>query len=332
MALISRNVSLVAVTSLNGEGCAKGCAEADECAFAVVSTLLASGSPYVYVNEEGGQHDQWVETELSTWTSGSPSDIVGVQDFILVVNPNETLPLARSMDKGTTFTFLSGNSDMASHAPHAADLLSPDKIIAVGADGYVYMSTDYGDTWETVDSGAATTESLTKVMICRDNPAVVYAIGANNAIIKSENGGYTWVALTGPSENDALTAIEVLHQNDVLVGNDDGELWYTTDGGESWSQQADLPSLPASASLKALSCCACGDVDKHGACYAAVEDTGSTDHVIYRNAGWGSGQWEIETGFDALDLAPADLVCCNNNRALVVGGDGSTEGFTGLIA
>ena len=332
MALILQDVSLVAVTSLNGEGCAKGCAEADQCAFAAVSTLGDEAAPLLYVNEAGGQHDEWTALSLATWTVGDPSDVFGVESFIMIVNGSEALPLARSQDKGATATYLAGHADMATHNPWAGDLISPDVMVVVGADGYVWLSTDYGTTWTTVDSGGATTEDLTKVMICRQNSAIVYAIGENNAFIKSENGGYTWFALTGPSAVDNLTAIEITNENDLLIGNDDGELWESADGGESWTQQADLPDLPTNASLNAISCCSCGPVDKSGVCYAIIEDTSSTDHVVYRNAGYGSAQWEVEQGFGALTEAPEDIVCCENNRALVVGGDGDDEGFTGLIS
>jgi len=332
MALITQDVSLVAVAVLNGEGCAKGCAERDDCAFAVVSNLGNEGSPWVYVNEEGGQHDQWSGVGLTTWTTEDPTDIVGVKSFIMVVSGSETLPLARSMDKGTTFAFLSGATDMTSNAPYAADLITPDKILMVGANGYVWMSTDYGETWSTVDNGAATTEDLKKIMICRQNPAVVYAIGDNNAIIKSINGGYNWVALTGPSAADALTALEVLNENDVLVGNDDMELWYTVDGGTSWTQQSTLPGLPTAGKISAISCCACGAVEKAGVCFLVVQDTDGSSHVAYRNAGWGAAQWESETGYLSMSLAPEDVICCENNRALIAGGNGTNEGFTGLIS
>jgi photosystem II stability/assembly factor-like uncharacterized protein len=334
MALITQDVSLVAVASLNGEGCAKGCAEADECAFAVVSTLGNEGSPWFYVNQQGGQHSQWVGHGLTGWLTHDPTDIAGVKAFIIIVNGQEALPLARSQDYGATHAYLSGNTDMATHAPYAVDLLAPNHIVLVGADGYAWLSTDYGETWTTVEAGGATTEDLTKVVICRQNPSVIYAIGTSNAIIKSENGGYTWVALTGPSAGDDLIALEVLNQNDLLVGNDDGELWYSTDGGETWTMQAELPSTPANAKVTAISCCACGSVEKAGVCYLTMEDTGlaTIEHVVYRNAGWGPAQWEIETGFDDLALVPEDVVCCDNNRALVVGGNGTNEGFTGLIS
>lgn len=338
MPLIQEAVSLVAVTSLNGESCAKGCAEGDECAFAAVSVLELAGSPWLYVNQAGGAHAEWVALELASWTTEDPTDVFGVGDLIIVVNGAEALPLARSMDKGVSVAYLAGNTDMTTYPPLAGDAITPDKLILVGTDGYVWMSTDFGDTWTTVDAGGASSgEDLTKVVICRQNPAVIYAVGANNAIVKSENGGYTWVGLTGPSAGDALVALEVLHQNDLLVGNDDGELWYSADGGETWVMQGAFPGLPAAASLNAISCCACGSMDKHGVCYAVVEDTSSLSfgvgaHMLYRNAGWGANQWEAETGFGLLNLPPLDVVCCHNNRALVVGGNGTDEGFTGLIA
>ena len=332
MALILQDVSIVAVASLNGEGCAKGCAEAEECAFAIVSTLGDEAAPLLYVNESGGQHDSWTALSLADWTTEDPTDVFGVKSFIMVINGGETLPLARSQDKGATVTYLAGHADMATYEPYAGDMLSPDKIVIVGGSGYVWLSTDYGQTFTTVDSGGATTEDLTKVQICRQNAAVIYAIGAANALIKSENGGYTWFALTGPSAADGLTALEIVNENDLLIGNDDGELWESSDGGDSWTQQADLPDLPTTASLNAISCCSCGPVDKAGTCYAIVEDTTAAAHVVYRNAGYGSAQWYVPQGGGALTEAPADIVCCENNRALVVGGDGDDEGFTGLIS
>lgn len=332
MPVPTQDVSYVAVTSLNGETCAKGCAEAEACAFAIVSNIGNEGSPWAYVNKLGGAHSQWEGIGLTGWTVGDPTDIFGVMDFVMIVNGSEALPLARSQDKLSTVAYLSGNTDMTSHNPYAGDTISPDFIVLVGADGYVWVSSDYGETWLTTSSGGATTQDLTKVMICRQDPSVVYAIGASNAIIKSDNGGYSWYALTGPSAGDALTALEVLNQNDVLVGNDDGELWQTTDGGVSWTQQAELPSLPAAASVKAISCCSCGSVEKSGVCYIAVEDTGASAHYVARNAGAASGQWEIETGFADFDLAPEDVVCCNNNRALVVGGNGTNFGLLGLMS
>jgi len=332
MPLITDDVSLVAVTALNGEACAKGCAEAEECTFAAVSVLESEGSPYLYVNERGGAHAEWESLELATWTSASPTDVIGVNDFVLVVNGDESLPLARSMNKGVSVVYLSGNDDMDDNDPLAGDVISADKVILVGENGYIWISTDYGDTWETVSSGGATTEDLTAVMICRQNPAVVYAIGENNAMVASYNGGYTWVSLTGPAAGDNLTAIEVIHENDLLIGTNDGELWMSSDGGNSWVEQGTLPGLPGTATIVSISCCACGSVDKHGACFLAVADGAGTDHLVFSNVGWGTAQWQTGTGFTDLDLAPYDGVCCNNNRALIVGGNGTDEGFTALIA
>jgi photosystem II stability/assembly factor-like uncharacterized protein len=286
----------------------------------------------VYVNDEGGEAGEWTETELTTWTTESPDDIICRGDFIMVVNGAESLPLARSIDGGTNFTYLSGNTDMASHALAAIDAIHQDFLIAVGADGYVYLSDDGGDTWTTVDAGDATTENLTKVWIVRTNPSVVYALGANNALIKSENGGYSWFALTGPSASDALVDIVAPNEYDVLVLNDDAELWYSTDGGTTWTEMADLPQLVTTPVGVAMAACNCGTVHAAGTLYVAVKDGSSAAHKIYRNAGWGSGQFEIEQSCDDLPEEPADMMCCHSNLAMVVGGDGSTYGWVGLLS
>jgi len=335
MAEITQDVSIAAAVSLNGEGCAKGCAEAEECAFAIVSVLGNEGSPWLYVNEKGGIFSQWSGIGLTSWTTEDPSDVFGVGDFLTVINGGETLPLAVSGDKGSSVSYVAGATSMATYEPYAGDCVHPSLCIIVGGTGRVWLSTDYGQTYTEVESGSATAQNLTKVKICRRNPSVVYAIGASNAIIKSTNGGYSWFALTGPSATDALTAIEIVGENDVLVGNDDGELWQTTDGGETWTQQAELPDLDSSPAITAISSCPCGSIDKAGVTYVVATGDGlPAQHKVYRNTGWGTGQWVAETGFDALttDYAPADVVCCDNNRALVVGGDGANTGFVAVIS
>ncbi len=332
MAYITQAVSLTAVAALNGGDCGKGCAPGTRATFAAVSTAVSGGAPYLYVNAHDGAHDQWDALALTGWTHDT-TDVFGFQDFIMVVNGEETLPLARSVDGGKSVTFLPGNTDMATHPPLAGDMLTPDKQVLVGKDGYIYLSTDHGDTWQTVDAGVASSgEDLTQVRICRQNPAVLYASGANGAIAASYNGGYAWVPLTAPSGDD-ITALEVLHENEILVGTDALELHHSLDGGESWIKQADLPSLPTAGSIVALFCCACGAVEKHGVCYAVPADSSiAAAHRIYRNAGWGSGQWEIETGCASLPAEPADLAAAHNNLALVVGGNGTTTGFVGLLS
>jgi hypothetical protein len=328
----TQDVSLVAVTALNGESCAKGCTEGGSCSFAIISNLGNEGSPWMYINNEGGLVDACSGLGLTSWTTEDPTDIFGVLSAVFVINGAESLPIARSLDKGVSVTYLSGASDMADNNPYAGDMLNPTKIVVVGANGYIWISTDLGATWLTTSTGEATSEDLKAVKISPTNPSVIYAIGDNNAVVKSINGGYNWFALTGPSASDNLTAIEIVGENEVLIGNDDGELHQTVDGGTTWTQQDTLPSLPAAASISGISCCACGSVDKHGVCYAAVEDTGSTAHIILRNAGWASGQWELEEGFNGLDIAPVDIVCCNNNLAMVVAGNGTNGSAIGVIS
>lgn len=332
MGYITEEVSLTAVAVLSGGDCAKGCASGTLATFAAVSTAVSQGAPYLYINHHDGAHAEWDATSLAPWV-GNPTDVFGFQDFVIVVSGSDVLPLARSMDGGASVTFLAGGTDMATHAPLAGDLITPDKIVLVGTDGYIYLSTDYGDTFETVDAGVASGGAdLTQVKFCRQDPAILYAAGVGGVVVASYNGGYAWVALESPGGDD-ITALEVLHENEALVGTDALDLWYTTDGGATWQEQAALPSLPTAGSIVALACCACGSVEKHGVCYAVAADSGiAAAHRVYRNAGWGSGQWEIETGCASMPYTPSDLAAAHNNLALVVGGNGTNAGFTGRLS
>ena len=208
MPCITQAVSLTAVVALSDENCGKGCAPGAHATFAAVSTAVSGGAPYLYVNAHDGAHDQWEALALTGWTHDT-TDVFGFQDFIMVVNGEETLPLARSVDGGKSVTYLAGNTDMATHPPLAGDMLTPDKQVLVGKDGYIYLSTDHGDTWQTVDAGVASSgEDLTQVRICRQNPAVLYASGANGAIAASYNGG----------EDNAAGATPYLRMFGLTVG------------------------------------------------------------------------------------------------------------------
>ena len=77
---------------------------------------------------------------------------------------------------------------------------------------------------------------------------VVVSVHDNNAILLTSNGGDTWSLITGPSVGDNLTAVWVWNENQFYVGNNQGELWYTTDGGTTWTQRL----LPGQSSITAI--------------------------------------------------------------------------------
>ncbi len=328
-------VTWVDVVACNGNGC-RSCGPATGCRFAAVSTLLAAGSPYLKIFEVVGRTITLTAThELTEWTVDGANAVLCLSDYVFIVSDGEALPILRSRDGGATRVALAGNADMAAHPPRAIEALGLGLILVGGEDGYIYMSTDQGDSFSTVSAGAATTQNINKIKICTEDPSVVYAVGASNALIKSEDGGYTWYALTGPSAGDALIDIEVYNALDILIINDDAELWQSEDGGETFTQQSDLEGISVTPVGVGIAACGCtvgtGFVVEADSVTSFVPARGMR---VFRNVNSGSHWREIQGSPLAVAVGnyPRAVACCNENLALVVGGNGTDEGFYALIS
>jgi hypothetical protein len=169
-------------------------------------------------------------------------------------------------------------------------------------------------------------------MIARDNPQVIYAIGESSALVKTINGGQNWFTQPGPGVlADNLKALWVKDQFHVLIINDDAEVWETSDGGETWAQQDDLPDLQGDAPVgRDMMGCGCDGL------WAIIGHSGAgadtTYHRIYRNVdGGASGRWYVPTEVQQPTHQPRGIACCDINTAIVVGGY-TTDGNVILVA
>lgn len=327
----------------HGERCKSKCGSDNECVIATVSALVAGGSPYLAVNTRGGHQSYWTSYALTEWTTDDAIAVLCLGDFLLIASEATVdSQFLRSYDRGVTRTELTGNTDMATNPVTCLDAINQAFVVAGGQNGYLYGSTDNADSWETLEAGAATTEDINKVLIVADDPSIIYAIGDNNAMLKSENGGGSFFAITGPSVGDNLTSIYALNENHILVGNDDGELWQTEDGASTWTLQSTWPGLTPGAGttvVRDIAGCGCGVL------WAIVADTSvtsfstDTEQRLYRNVdGGASGRWYLEENGDMDGILnghePYAVACCGPNRAVVVGGDatGLTSNFVAVAS
>jgi len=137
-------------------------------------------------------------------------------------------------------------------------------LINPANEAIVYSCSQYGDCTRSTDGGdssasiGATTSVRrnwrTPLVFDPSNPDVMYYAG--NIVNRSTNGGVSWTAistdLTGnPPQKDAYpwgtvttVAASKTAPNTILAGTDDGKVWYTRNGGGSWTQAID-PALPA---------------------------------------------------------------------------------------
>jgi photosystem II stability/assembly factor-like uncharacterized protein len=85
-----------------------------------------------------------------------------------------------------------------------------------------------------VDAGVATTDNLNAVHALDENFAV--AVGENDAVIYTQNQTNWQAPTTTPSSGANLNCVWVWSERVWWVGSSNGQLWYTVDQGESWTQ------------------------------------------------------------------------------------------------
>lgn len=321
-------VHLVDVDVCRPDKC-PGCDPQEDCVLVTVSNkVTATGPPYLYINEDGGDLDRWqTGIALANWTTASeePTSVLCLGDFILVTS-NVAGAVYYTDDLGTTLVeHVEAGWTGTAPGPNSSDAIDQSFIVLVHDSGHISGSYDAGRSWEWLDDGHATGVTLNRVMIARDNPQVIYAIGVANTVVKTENGGQNWFTQTGPCAGDAITALWVKDQFHVLVANDDGEVFETSDGGESWLTQDSLPELPPGATVvigQDMVGCGCDGL------WLITGLTGGIDttyHRIYRNVdGGASGRWYIPKEVKMPSYAPQGVACCDINTAIVVGGYGAS--------
>ena len=106
------------------------------------------------------------------------------------------------------------------------------RIWAACSGGYIYMSSDLGNTWTLQESGTIATDLNA---ICMYSLEAGYAVGDSNGFLYTVNGS-DWYARTGPAAGVDLLSVAVNDKGDVFVGAADGNLYRSDDGGQNWLQ------------------------------------------------------------------------------------------------
>lgn len=106
-------------------------------------------------------------------------------------------------------------------------------IWLASANGYIYFSSDAGESWTAKEAGVIVATDYYGIAF---DPAgtVGYAVGVGGVVSKTVNGGDDWSAATTTSANDNY-AIAVKEEGQVWVGDDDGSMFYSDDGALTWT-------------------------------------------------------------------------------------------------
>lgn len=319
---------IVDITIYDSSSCGSGSRDdSDGCqrVFAVAKATVGSPGtpPDLLYSLTGGS--TWQTTEVDTLTSAEdPTGVAGVGGYIVVISEDaDSLSYADRDDfDGTTnptWTEVT-TGVVAAGSPRA--IYSVDTLAFVaGEGGYVYSFSDPGSGLTALDEGSATSDDLADVHALSENLAV--AVGANGSVVYTTDGE-TWSATSANPSANGLTAVLMLSESVWLVGDDAGDLYYTTNSGSSWTAKA----FPGSGSGSVIDLAA----SPAGGVWLSHQ-TAATAGRLLRSYD-GGHQWlvmpENVGSIPANDKITA-LATCEKDANLCIGGGLADDAAAGII-
>lgn len=118
-------------------------------------------------------------------------------------------------------------------SPRCIYVRSSELAFIGGAGGFIYKLTDPTSGVTVVSDNSLTTQRANDIGGYQDT---VVSVHNNNVVLVSINGGDTFTAQTGPEVGVALNAVAVIGESTWFIGTANGHLYYTEDGGTSYTQ------------------------------------------------------------------------------------------------
>lgn len=262
----------------------------------------------------------WSTMDISVLGGLSGNRIAVVQAYLVVVSQakgGHAYAPFTSIDAGTLNWSLVTSGYVAGKSPRAIYSKASNETFVTAQGGYIYKMTDPALPVTVLTDGSVSTQDQNDIA---GSGRTVVSVGANNSVLKSDNAGETWTLVTGPVPGANLTAVWCMSKLIWFVGTGSGTLWYTINGGTSWTQLA-FGSATVINDIKFYN-------DTVG--YMATEVAGAAR--VYRTTDSGH-TWQYQA--PAISGLPTALRCnvvapCNWNKVAV--GGIKTVGGDGLIA
>jgi hypothetical protein len=230
---------VVAVAFCDRRACGECGEVSDGCQRLFALILASSGSPglgaQVVYSADGGS--TCGSTVISTLAANEdPDDMSCFGDYIVVVS--ETSGTHHYADRTDILNGVAAWAESAAYEtggePRCIWVLRPGYAWVGGAGGYIYFLDSAESDPVVQDAGSATSEDLNDVHAFDEENII--AVGDNNALIKTTNGG-TWGAVTGPAVGVDLLSCWMRSKTEWWIGTANGKLFYTTNSGISWTEK-----------------------------------------------------------------------------------------------
>ncbi len=162
-----------------------------------------------------------------------------------------TCGIYKTENGGDTWTELSGGLPMSNNGRIGIDISksNPDILYAIYADktGYfkgIYKTQNGGDSWIQADDGSIQYQSygwwFGRIKVDPVNPDIAYAIAFT--LYKTSNGGISWNDVSGYNVHVDQHELYIHPENNnLLVLGNDGGLYISQNGGNSWTKKNTLP-------------------------------------------------------------------------------------------
>lgn len=227
---------------------------------ALAVTSVLAGSPVanpslLYSLDQGST---WYAADIDTiTTSSTTSPLAGVAvigDYVAVASSNSAnygLHFVRwdSLTSVVTPEFTQVQTGFeATKLPQAIFSLGSVGFVAAKG-GYVYKVTNVPSGATVLSAGSASVNDLTCIAALNEN--VIIAGGASNTVLVCTDGE-NFNAVTGPAVGASITAVAALGAKVFLAGTSTGRLFYTTNGGASWTEKGFSGSGAAGGAVKSL--------------------------------------------------------------------------------
>lgn len=301
--LIAGEINAITVCQPNVCTDCQGCQDI----FAASSGSVSSptGTNDIVYSTDGGM--TWDSRAIHIW--GASSEITSIAcagEYLLIFSlyTSQVAYMRRS-------EFLDGTGSWTvqtmAQAPEWVFVSSPSQIWIAADNGYVYiMRTPTGEP-EAVLAGSLTTETLRHIHAYDEGNVV--AVGDNNAVVYSNDGGETWVNRTGPAGGVNLTKVQMRSATEWHIGTEAGFIHYTMDAGLTWSRRA-VPFEGSGAIIKGLAFAPM--LNMVG--WADVQDASNVGHLLRTIDGGRSWYVTPETGSTPAHRRINDFAVCGPNK------------------
>ena len=165
------------------------------------------------------------------------------QDRTLFINVRGNL--FKSEDGGNSWQRIVKGLDHQ-HKLSALDIaVQSPKIIFLSTlgDG-IYKSENGGDSWSQVNQGLENL-SIDLVAIAPKSPDLVLVAGSKTGLYKTENGGASWSQVIPGNNKITAIAFEPAQKDNIIIGDNQGNLLFSGDRGQTWQQLATLDNIGA---------------------------------------------------------------------------------------